>query len=146
VLTDKPMNRVGAYRMIRRRTAKAGLKGKLGCHVFRATGITPISKRAVRSKAHRPWPRMKARAPPSSTTVLAMRLRSTRWSGLPFEIGCLAVLTIFGKTDVVLLAKLGCASRCNNVQICDVCSFFGEFRNPPAGGDVETAKFLAFIL
>jgi integrase len=40
VLTGKPMNRVDAYRMVRRRTAEAGLKGKLGCHVFRATGIT----------------------------------------------------------------------------------------------------------
>jgi integrase/recombinase XerD len=40
VLTDKPMNRVDAYRMIRRRTAEAGFKIKLGCHVFRATGIT----------------------------------------------------------------------------------------------------------
>jgi site-specific recombinase XerC len=40
VLTDKPMNRVDAYRMIRRRTADAGFKQKLGCHVFRATGIT----------------------------------------------------------------------------------------------------------
>src|ERR1700738_162524 len=40
VLTDKAMKRVDAYRMIRRRTAEADLKGKLGCHVFRATGIT----------------------------------------------------------------------------------------------------------
>jgi hypothetical protein len=32
------MNRIEAYRMIRRRTAKAGSKIKLGCHVFRATG------------------------------------------------------------------------------------------------------------
>src|SRR6202011_4143305 len=40
VLTDKPMNRIDAYRMIRRRTAEAGYKIKLGCHVFRATGIT----------------------------------------------------------------------------------------------------------
>jgi site-specific recombinase XerD len=40
VLTDKPMNRVDAYRMVRRRTADAGFKIKLGCHVFRATGIT----------------------------------------------------------------------------------------------------------
>jgi site-specific recombinase XerD len=40
VLTDKPMNRVDAYRMVRRRTAEAGFKIKLGCHVFRATGIT----------------------------------------------------------------------------------------------------------
>src|SRR5271168_150347 len=39
-LTDKPMNRIDAYRMIRRRTADAGFKRKLGCHVFRATGIT----------------------------------------------------------------------------------------------------------
>jgi site-specific recombinase XerD len=40
VLTDKPMNRIDAYRMVRRRTAEAGFKVKLGCHVFRATGIT----------------------------------------------------------------------------------------------------------
>jgi len=37
---DRPMHRVDAYQMVRRRTAEAGLKGKLGCHVFRATGIT----------------------------------------------------------------------------------------------------------
>jgi integrase len=40
ILSDRPMHRVDAYQMIRRRTAEAGLKGKLGCHVFRATGIT----------------------------------------------------------------------------------------------------------
>ena len=40
LLTGNPMNRIDAYRMARRRTAEAGLKGKLGCHVFRATGIT----------------------------------------------------------------------------------------------------------
>jgi integrase len=40
VLTDRPMNRVDAYRMVRRRTADAGFKITLGCHVFRATGIT----------------------------------------------------------------------------------------------------------
>jgi site-specific recombinase XerD len=40
ILTDRPMHRVDAYQMVRRRTAEAGLKGKLGCHAFRATGIT----------------------------------------------------------------------------------------------------------
>ena len=40
VLTERPMHRIDAYEMVRRRTAEAGLKGKLGCHVFRATGIT----------------------------------------------------------------------------------------------------------
>ena len=39
-LTENPMHRVDAYQMIRRRTAEAGFKVKLGCHVFRATGIT----------------------------------------------------------------------------------------------------------
>jgi site-specific recombinase XerD len=40
VLTERPMHRVDAYQMIRRRAADAGFKNKLGCHVFRATGIT----------------------------------------------------------------------------------------------------------
>ena len=39
-LTENPLHRVYAYQMIRRRTAGAGFKVKLGCHVFRATGIT----------------------------------------------------------------------------------------------------------
>jgi site-specific recombinase XerD len=39
-LTGEPMHRVDTYRMIRRRTAEAGFKQKLGGHVFRATGIT----------------------------------------------------------------------------------------------------------
>ena len=38
------MHRVDAYRMIRRRTAEAGFKQKLGCHVFRATGIIAYLK------------------------------------------------------------------------------------------------------
>ena len=40
ILTDRPMHRIDAYEMVRRRTAEAGLKGKLGCHMFRATCIT----------------------------------------------------------------------------------------------------------
>jgi integrase len=34
-----------AYRMIRRRTAEAGFRNRLGCHVFRATGITAYLER-----------------------------------------------------------------------------------------------------
>ena len=36
----RPMNRVDAYRMIQRRALKAGLPVLIGCHTFRATGIT----------------------------------------------------------------------------------------------------------
>jgi hypothetical protein len=40
VLTDKPPNSIYAYRMVRRRTAEAGFKIKLGCQVFCATSST----------------------------------------------------------------------------------------------------------
>lgn len=40
LLTDKPMNRIDAYRMVRRRTTALGMKVRVGCHTFRATGIT----------------------------------------------------------------------------------------------------------
>ena len=39
-LTAAPMNRVDVYRMIRRRAAELGLDVRIGCHTFRATGIT----------------------------------------------------------------------------------------------------------
>lgn len=40
MLTLKPMNRVDAYRMIQRRAAELGMRIRIGCHTFRATGIT----------------------------------------------------------------------------------------------------------
>jgi integrase/recombinase XerD len=39
-LTEKPMNRIDAYRMVQRRAAALGLGTRIGCHTFRATGIT----------------------------------------------------------------------------------------------------------
>ena len=39
-LTDKPMNRVDAWRMVQRRAADLGARVRIGCHTFRATGIT----------------------------------------------------------------------------------------------------------
>jgi site-specific recombinase XerD len=39
-LTDRPMTRTDALRMIWRRAATAGIATELGCHSFRATGIT----------------------------------------------------------------------------------------------------------
>jgi integrase/recombinase XerD len=38
--TRNPMSRIDAYRMVRRRTAEAGFNDRLGCHTFRAAGIT----------------------------------------------------------------------------------------------------------
>lgn len=39
-LTGRPMAQVDVYRMIRRRAAECGLRTRIGCHTFRATGIT----------------------------------------------------------------------------------------------------------
>jgi len=39
-LTNRPMSRHDAYRMIRRRARAVGIKARIGCHTFRATGIT----------------------------------------------------------------------------------------------------------
>ena len=39
-LTENPLTRVDAFRMIRRRARQAGLPEGLCCHTFRATGIT----------------------------------------------------------------------------------------------------------
>jgi integrase len=40
VLTETPMHRVDAWRMVQRRAADLGTRVRIGCHTFRATGIT----------------------------------------------------------------------------------------------------------
>jgi integrase len=40
VLSDKAMSQRDAWRMIRRRAAATGIAAEIGCHTFRATGIT----------------------------------------------------------------------------------------------------------
>jgi site-specific recombinase XerD len=39
-LSSRPMSQSDVWRMIRRRAEQAGIKTKIGCHTFRATGIT----------------------------------------------------------------------------------------------------------
>jgi site-specific recombinase XerD len=39
-LTERPMNRIDAWRMVQRRAADFGMRVRVGCHTFRATGIT----------------------------------------------------------------------------------------------------------
>jgi site-specific recombinase XerD len=39
-LSDQPMSQADVYRMIGRRAEAAGVRTKIGCHTFRATGIT----------------------------------------------------------------------------------------------------------
>ncbi len=43
-LADRPMLQPDVWRMIRRRAAQAGIETEIGCHTFRATGITAYLK------------------------------------------------------------------------------------------------------
>jgi site-specific recombinase XerD len=47
-LTDGPMRQADVYRMIRRWARKSGIKTGIGCHTFRATGITAYLKNGGR--------------------------------------------------------------------------------------------------
>jgi hypothetical protein len=67
MLTDRPLHRVDAYEMVSRRANEAGFKVKLGCHIFRATGITVFSRQTALLTRRR-WPRMKIRARDSPMT------------------------------------------------------------------------------
>lgn len=44
LLTGNQMTRRDAHRMIKRRALEAGVSGEIGCHTFRATGITTYLK------------------------------------------------------------------------------------------------------
>jgi site-specific recombinase XerD len=39
-LSERPLDREDAFHMVRRRARQAGIETKIGCHTFRATGIT----------------------------------------------------------------------------------------------------------
>jgi site-specific recombinase XerD len=39
-LSERPLDREDAFDMVRRRARRAGIETKIGCHTFRATGIT----------------------------------------------------------------------------------------------------------
>jgi hypothetical protein len=60
------MHRVDVWRMIRRRSADASFQAKIGCHTFRATGITAYLEAGGTLENAQAKPRMRARARQSS--------------------------------------------------------------------------------
>ncbi len=52
VLTERPMSRVDALRMIKRRAMAIGLSRRICCHTFRATGITAYLQNGGHSGRH----------------------------------------------------------------------------------------------
>lgn len=47
-LSDQPLSQADVYRMIGRRAEAAGIRTRIGCHTFRATGITEYLKNGGR--------------------------------------------------------------------------------------------------
>jgi sRNA-binding protein len=84
-LAATAMHRVDAWRMIQRRAAELGMKVKIGCHTFRATGITAYLEAGGTLENAQLMAAHEARARPSSTTAPATRSPLTRSSGLRFE-------------------------------------------------------------
>jgi hypothetical protein len=81
------MNRVDAWRMIQRRAADLGMRIKVGCHTFRATGITVyLEAGGTLENAIKQWPRTKAREPPSSTIAPATKSPSMKSKELQFDV------------------------------------------------------------
>ncbi len=65
-LTTNPMRPADVWRMIRRRAGKAGIKTRIGCHSFRATGITNyLEHKGTLEKAQQ----MAAHASPRTTKL-----------------------------------------------------------------------------
>jgi len=81
-LTANPLLQSDVWRMIRRRASQAGIETEIGCHTFRATGITAYLKNGGRLRPPSRWPPMSRPGLPASTTGAATRSRSMRSRGL----------------------------------------------------------------
>ena len=81
-LTDRPMHRIDAWRMIKRRAQAIGLPDNICNHTFRATGITAyLENGGTIEYAQQIANHESARKPPSSTTAPVTRSRSMKSSG-----------------------------------------------------------------
>ena len=77
-LTAKPLSSSDAWAMVRRRAKAAGIETAIGCHTFRATGITVyLTNSGTLEKAQQ-----MAAHESAKTTARRTPSRATRWSGL----------------------------------------------------------------
>jgi len=87
-LADRPLLQSKVWRMIRRRAAEAGIETEIGCHTFRATGITAYLRNGGRLEvAQQMAAHESARttAPLASMIGVATRFLSMRLSASGFE-------------------------------------------------------------
>jgi integrase/recombinase XerD len=77
-LTANSLLQSDFWRMIRRRALAAGIKTEIGCHPFRATGITAYLKNGGKLEIAQRWRGMNHPGQPACTTAAMMKCHSTR--------------------------------------------------------------------
>ena len=81
-LTGRALNRYNAWAAIRKRARNAGFLTPVGCHTWRATGVTVYLEMEAGSSMPSRWLRMSRPGPPSFTTGQKTRSQSARSSGV----------------------------------------------------------------
>jgi site-specific recombinase XerD len=87
-LTETPMHRVDAWRMVQRRAADLGMRVSVGCHTFRATGITAYLEAGgtlenAQAMADHASLRTTQLYDRTATRLRSMRSRGSRFDQLP---------------------------------------------------------------
>ena len=80
-LANRPLSRTDVWYMVRRRAIDAQLKTAIGCHTFRATGITDYLTNGASSKSRSVWLATQMPKPQVYMTGAMMTSVSTRWRG-----------------------------------------------------------------
>ena len=84
-LATTPMGQADVYRMIGRRALNANVHTRLGCHSFRATGITEYLRNGGKLEVAQRWPTTRVPVPLGSMTGARIRSRSMRSSASSFD-------------------------------------------------------------
>ena len=71
--------------LARRRALAAGIETEIGCHTFRATGMTAYLRNGGDSRSHSKWPRMNLRERRNFTIDVTTRSRLMRLNGSESE-------------------------------------------------------------
>ncbi len=70
---NRPLLQSNVWRMIRRRAAETGIETEIGCHTFRATGITAYLRNCGRLEIAQQMAAHESAAPPASMIGGAMK-------------------------------------------------------------------------
>ena len=84
-LSGRALNRYNAWAAIQKRARNAGFLTPVGCHTWRATGVTVYLENGGRLEMPSRWLRMNPPRLPNSTTGPKTRSQSVRSSGFNFE-------------------------------------------------------------